>query len=67
MAVTNPRLLFEKLNVTCRKALESAAGLCLSRTHFEVEIEHWLFKFLEAPNSDIPLLFKQYDAERTAA
>ena len=63
MAVTNPRLLFDKLNVTCRKALESAAGLCLSRTHFEVEIEHWLFKFLEAPNSDIPLLFKQYDAD----
>ncbi|OWK41689.1 ClpB protein [Fimbriiglobus ruber] len=66
MAVTNPRLLFEKLNATCRKALEAAAGLCLSRTHFEVEIEHWLTKFLELPNSDIPLLFEQYDADLPA-
>ena len=63
MAVTNPRLLFDKLNLVCRKAIESAAGLTLSRTHFEVEIEHWLVKFLEQPNTDIPLILKQYNAE----
>jgi type VI secretion system protein VasG len=63
MAVTNPRLLFEKLNLVCRKAIESAAGLTLSRTHFEVEIEHWLVKFLEQPNTDIPLIIKQYDGD----
>jgi type VI secretion system protein VasG len=63
MAVTNPRLLFDKLNLVCRKAIESAAGLTLSRTHFEVEIEHWLLKFLEQPNTDIPLIIKQYDAD----
>jgi type VI secretion system protein VasG len=63
MAVTNPRLLFDKLNLVCRKAIEAAAGLTLSRTHFEVEIEHWLLKFLEQPNTDIPLILKQYDAD----
>ncbi len=63
MAVTNPRLLFDKLNLVCRKAIESAAGLTLSRTHFEVEIEHWLVKFLEQPNTDIPLILKQYNAD----
>ena len=39
--------LIGKLNPTCRRALEAAAGLCLSRTHFHVEIEHWLLKLLE--------------------
>ncbi|QEL20271.1 type VI secretion system ATPase TssH [Limnoglobus roseus] len=63
MAVSNPRLLFDKLNLVCRKAIESAAGLTLSRTHFEVEIEHWLVKLLEQPNTDIPLLLKQYNAD----
>ena len=63
MATTNPRLLFDKLNLVCRKALEAAAGLTLSRTHFHVEIEHWLMKLVEQPNTDIPLLLKQYGAD----
>jgi type VI secretion system protein VasG len=63
MATTNPRLLFDKLNTICRKALEAAAGLTLSRTHFHVEIEHWLLKLVEQPNTDIPLLLKQYGAD----
>jgi type VI secretion system protein VasG len=60
---SNPRLLFEKLNLICRKAMESAAGLCLSRTHFEVEIEHWLYKLIEQPNTDIPQLLKHFQID----
>ncbi len=32
--------LVGKLNDTCRRALEAAAGLCLSRTNYNVEVEH---------------------------
>ena len=32
--------LIGKLNDTCRGALEAAAGLCLTRTHYDVDIEH---------------------------
>ena len=32
--------LIGKLNDTCRSALEAAAGLCLTRTHYDVDIEH---------------------------
>src|SRR5947207_13419386 len=60
MASVNPRTLIDKLNATCRRALEGAAGLCLSRTHYHVEIEHWLTKLLETPNTDLPAILRQY-------
>ena len=42
--------LIGKLNNTCRNALESAAGLCLSQTHYEVDLEHF---FIKLPHSAI--------------
>jgi len=63
MATVNPRALFEKLNGTTKRALEGAAGLCLSRTHFHVELEHWLLKLTEATNNDLSAIFKQYDLD----
>ena len=36
----NLKSLIGRLNDTCRNALEGAAGLCLSRTNYEVEVEH---------------------------
>jgi len=47
VAAVNLKSLVGKLNNICRRALEGAAGLCLSRTNFNVEIEHWLVKILE--------------------
>ncbi len=41
------RALVAKLNADSREALETAAGLCLSRTHYNVEIEHWLVRLIE--------------------
>jgi type VI secretion system protein VasG len=38
----NLKGLIGKLDDTCRRALEGAAGLCLSRTHYDVDIEHLL-------------------------
>ena len=34
-------------------ALEGAAGLCLSRTHYDIELEHYLAKLLDYTDSDI--------------
>jgi len=51
VAVTNLKALVDRLNTTCRRALEGAAGLCLSRTNYNVEIEHWLLKLLEVPTA----------------
>jgi len=43
----NLRSLIAKLNDTARLALEASAGFCLSRTHYDVEIEHYLMKLLD--------------------
>ncbi len=55
--------LIGKMNDTCRRALEAAAGLCLSRTNYNVEIEHWLLKLVEAPTTDLAALFRYYEVD----
>lgn len=57
------RSLVGKLNDTCRTALESAAGLCLSKTHYEVEIEHFLLKLGEVPDGDLLKIYHQYGVD----
>jgi type VI secretion system protein VasG len=59
--VTNLSALISKLDPTCRNALEGAAGLCVSRTHYEVDLEHWILKLLEKDNTDIHAILKHYD------
>ena len=36
--------LIGRLNKTCYEAFNNAAGLCLSRTNYDIEIEHILAK-----------------------
>ena len=69
MAPVNLKQLVGKLNDTCRRSLEGAAGLCLSRTNYNVEIEHWLLKLLEIPNTDLAALLRYFeiDTSRLAA
>ena len=57
----NLKSLVGKLNEPCRLALESAAGLCMSRTHYNVEVEHWLAKLLELGDSDIQGILEKFD------
>ena len=59
----NLKSLIGKLNDTSRKSLESAAGLCLSRTNYNVEIEHWLLKMLEVADSDLTKLLRFYEID----
>ena len=61
MITIDLKSLVSKLNEPCRNALEGAAGLCLSRTHYNVEIEHWLLKILEIPDSDIAAILEKFD------
>src|SRR2546425_228711 len=65
VAAVNIKSLAGKLNNVCRRALEGAAGLCLSRTNYNVEIEHWLIKLLEPADSDLSRIFRHYDINPT--
>ena len=55
--------LVEKLNATTRAAPEAAASLCLSRTHYEIEIEHFLLKLLENQDSDIKRIARHFEIQ----
>jgi len=64
MAGLDLKGLISKLNPAGQRALEAAAGLCLSKTNYNVEIEHWLVKLLEQPGNDICLLFKHFGVDQ---
>jgi type VI secretion system protein VasG len=63
MVSVDIKALLNRLNQYCTRCLEAAAGLCVSRTHYEVTIEHFFTKLLEEPQSDLPLILRQFDID----
>src|ERR1044072_1975039 len=61
----NLKALIAKLNDETRAALEASAGLCLSRTHYDVEIEHYLMKLLDQTDGDCAAVLKHYGVDRS--
>ena len=61
--------LISKLNETTRKALEAAAGLCVTRTHYDVEMEHFLLKLLDDTGTDSTRIYERFgvDTSRLSA
>src|SRR5215204_5061821 len=65
MMSVNLRALIGKLNAASRSAVEGAAGLCLSRSHYDIEIEHFLVKALDATDGDLAQILKHYGVNRS--
>jgi type VI secretion system protein VasG len=63
MVAIDLKSLISRLDDHCRRALEAAAGLTLSRTHYNVEIEHWLLKLADGTDTDFAAIFRQYDVD----
>jgi len=61
---TNLRNLVARLNRVCSEALREAAHLCLSRTHYDVEIEHFLLTLLRSESSDLIPILHQWGIAR---
>jgi type VI secretion system protein VasG len=68
MVAVDLKSLVSRLTDLARRQLEAAAGLTLSRSHYNVEIEHLLLKLLESPASDISVVLRKQgvDAGRVA-
>ncbi|MBS4076096.1 type VI secretion system ATPase TssH [Ameyamaea chiangmaiensis] len=64
MAVIDLQKLIGRLDDIGRRALEAAAGAALSRTHYTVEIEHWLLQVLDVETSDISRIVAAADLGR---
>ncbi|MBV9584156.1 MAG: type VI secretion system ATPase TssH [Alphaproteobacteria bacterium] len=65
MAAVDLKSLVGRLNDPCRRALEAAAGLTLSRTHYNVEIEHWLLRLIEPTDTDIAAILRHYEVDQS--
>jgi len=61
----NLKSLIGKLNEQTRGALEAAAGLCLSRTHYDIEIEHLLLKMLDSSSNDFASILKHFEVDKS--
>src|ERR1700686_5461975 len=61
--IVNLKSLISKLNTTCRIAMEGAAGICVSRTNYYVELEPLLLKLPETNNTDISRIFRHFEVE----
>ncbi|SPE34439.1 Protein ClpV1 [Candidatus Sulfopaludibacter sp. SbA6] len=58
------KAIVNRLNDTTRKTVEDAAGLCLARTHYNIEIEHFLMKLLDVGESDFARIVKQFGVDK---
>lgn len=69
MVTVELQALIAKLNAPCRRALEAAVALAMSRTHYNCEVEHWLLKLAEPADGDIANILRHYeiDASRFVA
>ena len=61
----NLKGLIGKLDDTWRRARGGAAGLCLSRTPYDVDVEHLMTKLLEVPNTDIQKVCRHYGVDQS--
>ncbi len=52
--------LIRKLDRTCERSLTAAAGDCVSRTHYEVTVEHHLLQLLEDSGADVPPILRYF-------
>jgi len=61
----NLKSLIGKLNDTARNAVEAAAGYCLGQTHYDIEVEHYLMKLMDATDSDFARIQRHFGVERS--
>ena len=61
----NLKSLIGKLNNRTRSAVEGAAGLCLSRTHYEIEPEHYVQKLLDQQDGDFSRILYRFEVDKS--
>ena len=63
MLAVDLRALLTKMNDVCRQALDGAVGLAVGRTHYDVELEHWLLKLLDSGDSDFVHILRHFELD----
>ena len=65
MFLVEYRALLKRLNPLCTRALEAAAGLAISRGHYEICVEHLLLKLLEEQSGDLSTIYRALNISST--
>ncbi|OON63015.1 ClpV1 family T6SS ATPase [Massilia sp. KIM] len=66
MADISRTALFGKLNALCYRAIESSTVFCKLRGNPYVELAHWLHQLLQAQDSDLLRIVREYDIDAAA-
>jgi type VI secretion system protein VasG len=61
----NLKSLIGKLNDATRQTLEGAAGLAVTRAHYDIEIEHYLLKALDSSDNDVAAILRHYSIDKS--
>src|SRR5262245_16884067 len=59
------KALVDKLDPSVHQALDQAAWMCRSMTHYDVELEHLLVKLIESDSPEIEPVLRELDVDRT--
>jgi len=63
VAAVELKALVGKLSELPRRALEAAAGQTLRRTHYNVELEHWLLALMDRGDGDVPSILRRFEID----
>jgi len=63
MVDVDVKAIVSRLNPSCTRALERAAGMSVSRQHHEVTVEHMLTSLLEDPYTDVQSILKHFGVD----
>ena len=61
----NLKSLIGRLNESTRKTLESSAGLCLTRTNYDIEVEHYVMKLMDQPDGDFAQIMNRFGIDKS--
>lgn len=57
------KALLTRFNPYCKKSLETAAGLCVTRTNYEVTVEHLLLAMIDDSDKDFQTILRHFGIE----
>jgi len=63
MIAVDIKSLLRRLNRFSTRSLEAAAGLCVSRSHYEVGVPHLLLQMSEDPAADVQTILRHFEID----
>ncbi|MEK7397833.1 MAG: type VI secretion system ATPase TssH [Candidatus Poribacteria bacterium] len=63
MVTVDLKNLTNKLNKFCKDSLTRAAGICVTRGNYEVNVEHFLMAMIDSNTADIQIILRNFEID----